>query len=423
MDAVAEELDRSLGLGHVELGLVATVSSVVGALATVPVGMLTDRVSPRAPAVGQRPAEVAGHARHRGGGIAERAARVPGRTRGGHRHRGPTLASLVGDLFFPPPSARVWGLILTGELVGAGIGLVGSGEIAALLSWRIGFWWLAIPGVALALAIRRMLREPARADKRERDAQRGRGGARRERDGDSARGRGEDDSARGERPPRLARDLARRRHVEPHEDLVLRRRDPVVDLVGGRLRPAHSHERRAHRCLRPVLLLLRRVQVFAVVLMRSCYDLSLGGERAPGPRRPWRHLRRGRGREDRRPAPRAQSAERAHRGRGRRQRGRRGGAASRPDHHEPRRLAAALRRRGGRPNRRQRAARRRANWTSCRRASEGVPRRCERCCRWPRWPPRRCSSATCRFASEAPRTPRRLRPAARRGEAASPRPS
>src|SRR5581483_567015 len=72
------------------------------------------------------------------------------------------IASLTGDYFPSTERARMLGLILTGELVGAGIGLVVSGDLGSALSWRYGFGWLAIPGVALALAIWRGLVEPAR---------------------------------------------------------------------------------------------------------------------------------------------------------------------------------------------------------------------------------------------------------------------
>src|SRR5205807_3000349 len=157
--AVAAELEHGLGIGHVAIGLVATVSSIVGAIATVPVGMLTDRYrrvrllwisvvlwSIATIATGAAPSLT--------WLLLSRLA--PG---AGSATAGPTLAPLIGRLFPAGERARIWGVILTGELIGAGIGLVGSGEIAGALSWRWGFWWLAIPGLALAGAIRRGLPE------------------------------------------------------------------------------------------------------------------------------------------------------------------------------------------------------------------------------------------------------------------------
>lgn len=75
---------------------------------------------------------------------------------------GPAVASLTGDLFPAAERGRIYGFILSGELIGAGIGFLVSGNIAAILSWRYSFWVLAVPGLVLAVAIWRLLPEPAR---------------------------------------------------------------------------------------------------------------------------------------------------------------------------------------------------------------------------------------------------------------------
>jgi MFS family permease len=72
------------------------------------------------------------------------------------------MASLVGDYFPTRERGRMYGLILSGELVGAGFGFVISGELASLISWRAAFVALALPSLALALALWRKLPEPAR---------------------------------------------------------------------------------------------------------------------------------------------------------------------------------------------------------------------------------------------------------------------
>jgi predicted MFS family arabinose efflux permease len=74
---------------------------------------------------------------------------------------GPLVASLVGDLFWPGERGRIYGYILAGELAGAGFGLLVSGSIAGF-SWRVALWVLALPSVAVAVAIWRMLPEPVR---------------------------------------------------------------------------------------------------------------------------------------------------------------------------------------------------------------------------------------------------------------------
>jgi MFS family permease len=76
----------------------------------------------------------------------------------------PAVASLVGDLFPGGERGRIWGLILSGQLIGAAFGYVIAGEAATFGSgsWRYAFFVLAIPSFLGALAIHRYLREPAR---------------------------------------------------------------------------------------------------------------------------------------------------------------------------------------------------------------------------------------------------------------------
>jgi MFS family permease len=62
---------------------------------------------------------------------------------------GPIVASLVGDYFPSRERGRIYSFILTGELIGAGLGFAVSGDIAAL-SWQVAFGILAIPAFVLA---------------------------------------------------------------------------------------------------------------------------------------------------------------------------------------------------------------------------------------------------------------------------------
>ena len=73
---------------------------------------------------------------------------------------GPLVASLVGDYFGGNERGRIYGFILTGELLGAGFGFAVTGDIAAL-SWRAAFVILALPAFALAWLVFR-LPEPKR---------------------------------------------------------------------------------------------------------------------------------------------------------------------------------------------------------------------------------------------------------------------
>ena len=52
--------------------------------------------------------------------------------------------------------------VLTGELLGSGLGLVVSAELGAAVGWRAPFFVLAVPSLVLAVLLHRLLPEPAR---------------------------------------------------------------------------------------------------------------------------------------------------------------------------------------------------------------------------------------------------------------------
>jgi MFS family permease len=70
------------------------------------------------------------------------------------------VASLIGDYFPSSERGRIYGFVLSGELIGAGIGFAITGDIASL-SWRLAFVFLAIPTFVLARLLLR-LPEPVR---------------------------------------------------------------------------------------------------------------------------------------------------------------------------------------------------------------------------------------------------------------------
>ncbi|MFY9809408.1 MAG: MFS transporter [Pseudonocardiaceae bacterium] len=160
--AIAAELERSLHLSNTDVGLLVTVSTGIGAITTLPVGVLTDRVNRTrllwvSVLIWSAAMIASGFAvsfamllisRLALGAVVATAY--------------PAAASLTGDLFPPAERGRVYGYILTGELVGTAVGFLVSGDLAGVLSWRAGFFWLAIPSLFLAWAIRRYLPEPAR---------------------------------------------------------------------------------------------------------------------------------------------------------------------------------------------------------------------------------------------------------------------
>ncbi len=77
---------------------------------------------------------------------------------------GPTTASLLGDVWPAADRGRIYGLITSGELIGAGVGFVLFGELAAV-PWRLAFPALALPAAILAARISR-LPEPKRTVRR-----------------------------------------------------------------------------------------------------------------------------------------------------------------------------------------------------------------------------------------------------------------
>lgn len=160
--AVAVQLEAALHIDNTEVGLLVTASTGIGALATLPVGILADRVRrvdilTAAISVWSIAMVASGFSgsylmllltRLALGAVVAAAA--------------PVIASLTGDFFPPAERGRIYGYILTGELIGAGIGFIIAGNVAAVLSWRASFWVLAGIGFVLATAVWFRLPEPAR---------------------------------------------------------------------------------------------------------------------------------------------------------------------------------------------------------------------------------------------------------------------
>jgi MFS family permease len=158
--AAATQLRRSLHIDLTDIGLLVTVSSLVGAAASLPFGVLADRVK-RTRTLGLSVVlwGVAMLASAFSMSFAELllARLVLGVVTAS---AGPVVASMIGDYFPSGERGRVYSYILTGELVGAGIGFAVTGDVAAL-SWRAAFVLLALPTFFLARYIFR-LPEPIR---------------------------------------------------------------------------------------------------------------------------------------------------------------------------------------------------------------------------------------------------------------------
>jgi MFS family permease len=162
--ALAVPLKHSLHIDNTQVGLLVTVSMGIGALATLLAGALADQtIRVRLLWVTMLGCSAAtalsGASTSYGWLLACRIA-----LGAGVAVSGPVVASLMGDFFAPDQRGRVYGLVLAGEGACTALGLLVSGELAAV-NWRLGFWWLAAVGLVLALAMATMLREPLRGSR------------------------------------------------------------------------------------------------------------------------------------------------------------------------------------------------------------------------------------------------------------------
>src|SRR5436309_1216098 len=162
--ASASELKNGLHISNTDIGLLVTVTALVGAVATLPFGVLADRVR-RTTTLGLVIFLWAG-AMLWSASVANFHELLLARLCLGAvvAAAGPLAASLIGDWFAASERGRIYGFVLAGELLGAGFGFAVTGDIAAVSwigGWRTSFVILAIPAFVLGWFVLR-LREPAR---------------------------------------------------------------------------------------------------------------------------------------------------------------------------------------------------------------------------------------------------------------------
>lgn len=276
--AIAPQLEQSLHISNGEIGVIAAVAALAGAVGTVPVGVLTDRLH----RIELLSASIALWSAAMVASALAPSFLLLVLTRVGlgavTATSGPTLASLIGDFFLPRERARIWGLILSGELIGAGVGVVGSGDLADAFSWRFGFGWLAIPGLVLALAIWKLLEEPARGGASRLEPGAGEFVSSRTAGRSSRSGRHESTTPTdglADEEQELAHRTVAEHDEEPHAELVLHS-DPVDMPLWDAVR--YVLRIRTNRILISAsalgYLFFAGIQTFAVLLMRSRYGLS-----------------------------------------------------------------------------------------------------------------------------------------------------
>ncbi|HEV3127739.1 MAG TPA: MFS transporter [Solirubrobacteraceae bacterium] len=160
--AIAPQLEHSLHIGNTKIGLLSTVALLVGALFTIPVGLLVDKVH-RIPLLAVSI-------------VLWSIASIVSATAGSYSSllvtrlflgavtasAGPAIASLTGDYFPAHERGRVYAYILGGEIAGTAFGFIISGTVASLIDWRAAFVILGIPGFFLARELWRTVPEPLR---------------------------------------------------------------------------------------------------------------------------------------------------------------------------------------------------------------------------------------------------------------------
>ena len=160
--ALGPTLKHVFHFGNGQLGLLAAAFSGVGALATIPLGMLTDRARRTlmlaislviwAVAIGAVGAAISFAmlfgARVFLGLVAATS--------------GPTFPSLVGDLVPADQRGRAFGFISSGQLIGDGVGFLLPVIVLAFASWRWDFWILGLAALCLSVGLWRV-GEPERS--------------------------------------------------------------------------------------------------------------------------------------------------------------------------------------------------------------------------------------------------------------------
>jgi MFS family permease len=231
--AIAPQLESSLHINNTDIGLLSSVSLLVGAVFTIPVGLLVDR-SKRMPLLAFSVVLWS---------LASLFSAFSGSLSGLLLTRlalgavaasaGPAIASLTGDYFSPDERGRIWSYILVGEAAGTAFGFIVSGFVASLIDWRAAFVVLGLPGFLLARELWRTVPEPLRGGQSHLQVG--------DVDLDLAVQRGAARAGRGEAAPQsdpgrdaaqqAAREAASRAGVRPNPRLVLREDPSKMGLV------------------------------------------------------------------------------------------------------------------------------------------------------------------------------------------------
>jgi MFS family permease len=225
--AVAPQLEHALHIGNTKIGLLSSIALLVGAVFTIPVGMLVDRIR-RMPMLAlsiilwSLASLVSAFASDYSTLLLTRL--LLGAVTA---TAGPAIASLTGDYFPAAERGRVYAYILGGEIAGTAVGFIISGTVASLIDWRAAFVLLAIPGFFLARTLYRTVPEPLRGGQ----SRLAPGVANLDEALASATAKAEDPQESPNVEHDLAYEAVKRRGVEPDPRLVLNRDPSEMPLM------------------------------------------------------------------------------------------------------------------------------------------------------------------------------------------------
>ena len=251
LGVLAPALKGEFHIGNGTIGLLASAFSIVGGVATIPIGVLTDRtrrvtilvvsIVIWSVAMGVAAAAVTLAVLF----VARSALGIL--TAAG----GPPVTSIVGDLVSPDVRGRVIGWVKSGELVGAAGGFLVTGVLVSLFTWRSAFVALGLIGLLVAAKVLR-IPEPRRGGE----------------------GRADGGPERLDEPSQL-RELIEEEGAEPKPELVL---DGDVADMGL---PAAIHYVSRVRTLVMIIaagalgeFFFTAVQVFGVLFLVDQFDIS-----------------------------------------------------------------------------------------------------------------------------------------------------
>ncbi len=159
---MAAQLEVAFHVGNTAIGLLVTVAGLTGAIATLPFGVLTDRIN-RSRLL-QLSVVTWGAAELVSGLSTSFTMLLLARVFLGvlTATQQPAVASMTGDLFPAGERSRIYGWILAGEVVGTGFGIVLASLFGGWFGWRGAFLVLTVPSVLLWWMLRHWLPEPAR---------------------------------------------------------------------------------------------------------------------------------------------------------------------------------------------------------------------------------------------------------------------